>query len=56
MEEITVNIINLITSYGALGMCCAYFMYKDYKLNQSIEETLDKFTIAINALIGKGVD
>lgn len=56
MEDITVNAIQLLTSYGALGVISIYFMVKDWSLNKKIEDSLDKLTLAINLLVGKGVE
>ncbi len=56
MDDITVNALQLLTSYGALGVISIYFMVKDWSLNRAIEDSLDKLTIAINLLAGKGID
>lgn len=54
MEDMTINALQLLTSYGALGICTLYFMVKDWLLSKRIEESLDKFTLAVNLLINKG--
>ncbi len=56
MEEFTLNAVQLLTSYGALGVISIYFMVKDWSLNKSIEDSLQKLTLAINLLVGKCVD
>ena len=56
MEEFTLNIAQFLTSYGALGVVAAYFMVKDWSLNKRLEDSLDKLTLAINLLVGRGVD
>ena len=56
MDDITINAIQLLTSYGAMGVITLYFMVKDWKLNKAIKDSLDKLTLAINLLAGKGVD
>ena len=56
MDDITINALQLLTSYGAMGIVTLYFMIKDWKLNKAIEDSLDKLTLAINLLAGKGVD
>jgi len=56
MEDITMNAIQLLTSYGALGVITIYFMIKDWSLNKRIEDSLDKLTIAINILAGRSTD
>ncbi len=54
MEEMTINSLQLLTSYGALGICTLYFMVKDWILSKKIEDSLDRFTLAVNVLINKG--
>ena len=44
--------MQMMFSYGAMGICCVYFMFKDFKLNKEITEALHKFTVAINLLTG----
>lgn len=51
MEEITVNAIQMISSYGALGAVAVYFMAKDWSLNKEIKEALSEFRIALETLI-----
>ena len=53
MEEITMNGIPLLTSYGALGICTAYFMAKDWikaketdAVIKEFQEALKEFTAA----------
>lgn len=56
MEDITMNAVQLLTSYGALGVISIYFMIKDWKLNKAIEDSLGKLTLAINLLAGRNID
>lgn len=56
MDDITMNALQLLTSYGALGVVTVYFMVKDWKLNKAIEDSLDKLTLAINLLAGRPID
>lgn len=56
MEDMTLNSMQLLTTYGPLGVVAIYFMVKDWVLAQSIKDALEKFTIAINTLCGKGID
>ncbi len=56
MEDITMNAVQLLTSYGALGVISIYFMVKDWKLNKAIEDSLGKLTLAINLLAGRNID
>lgn len=56
MDQITVNTAQMLTSYGALGIVALYFMYKDMILNKALTEALNKFTVALNVLIGKSGD
>lgn len=54
MDDITVNAIQLLTSYGALGVVAVYFMAKDWSLNKRLEEALNEFRVAIETLIKMG--
>lgn len=51
--------IDLVSAYSDLGMIgivlfvLAYFIYKDFTLNKVLNESLNKFTVALNVLIGK---
>ena len=63
MDEITMNAMQLLTSYGALGICCLYFMVKDWtrskdkKALEVIErntEVIKDFTVALNVLTVQG--
>ena len=56
MENFTMNALQMLTSYGALGIVTIYFMIKDWKLNKAIEDSLDKLTLAINLLAGRPID
>lgn len=47
MEEATLNVIQSIAGYGALGCVSAYFMYKDMVITKQLENTLSKFTVAM---------
>lgn len=50
MEGETSNIINLITNYGALGLCLGYFLYKDNTTTKKLKETLQELKEVILAL------
>lgn len=61
MDDTTMSMIQALTSYGALGVCCAYFMVKDWIRGKKTDDVIDKnteaiseFTVALNTLIGKG--
>lgn len=61
MEDLTFNSFQMLTSYGALGVCCVYFMVKDWVRGKKTDEVIEKnteaiseFTVALNTLIGKG--
>lgn len=56
MDEIVVNGFQLLASYGAMGVVTIYFMVKDWTLNKSLENGLNKLADAINLIAGKGVD
>lgn len=56
MDDITMNAVQLLTSYGALGVFSIYFLIKDWKLNKAIEDSLGKLTLAINLLAGRNID
>lgn len=45
--------VDMLVTYGALGIITAYFMVKDWQLNRKLQETLNEFTVAVNALLGK---
>ena len=47
MEDITINAIQSVAGYGALGAVSAYFMYKDMVVTKQLENTLQKFTVAM---------
>lgn len=47
MEDVTMNAIQMFTSYGSLGVIAGYFMYKDMTLNKQLQETLKEFSIAM---------
>lgn len=51
MEEITINAVTMLTSYGALGIVSLYFMAKDWTLNKKLNETLNEFTVAVETLL-----
>lgn len=51
MEEIAMNAVTILTSYGALGACCIYFMWKDSTVNKKLTETLNELTVAIETLL-----
>ncbi|MFV0516782.1 MAG: hypothetical protein ACK5MV_05245 [Aminipila sp.] len=50
MEDITINAVQLFTSYGAMGVCLVYFIFKDMILNKAMTDALNKFTLAMNLL------
>ena len=54
VEDITVNAIQILTSYGALGAVAVYFMAKDWSLNKRLEEALNEFRVALETLIKMG--
>ena len=68
MEDIMVNSIQMLVSYGALGVCCIYFMVRDWmssKKDQEREErlasviekntdTISDFTVALKVLTSQG--
>lgn len=56
MEEITMSSMQLLSSYGALGVVAIYFMVKDYVLNKQLTEALQEFTIALNVMCRGKVD
>lgn len=47
MEDITINSMQLLTSYGALGVITVYFMWKDMTITKKLEETLHNFTVTL---------
>lgn len=47
MEELTLNGLQLLTSYGALGGVTIYFIWKDMTITKRLEETLQRFTISM---------
>lgn len=58
MEEITLSVFEMISSYGALGAVTIYFMYKDWKNDKHKDEVigenttaLSRFTVATETLI-----
>lgn len=48
------NAVTILTSYGALGACCIYFMWKDSTINKKLNETLGDLTVAIETLLKLG--
>ena len=48
MEDMTVSAVQLLTSYGAMGICLIYFIVKDFTITKKLEATLQDFTIAMN--------
>lgn len=59
MEVFDTNVLASISSYGALGACCIYFMWKDCTVNKKLTEVLSDFTVAIKVLnnqVGVGSD
>lgn len=60
MEDATINSVQLLTSYGALGICTLYFMAKDWIRGKKTDEIIEKntevikdFTVALNVLTHK---
>lgn len=51
MEEMTINAVSMLTSYGALGVVSIYFMIKDWNLNKKLNEALNDFTVVMNTFI-----
>lgn len=51
MDDVTMNVFQLLSSYGALGVVAVYFMVKDWSLNKQIEEALNEFRIALETLL-----
>lgn len=47
MEEITMSSVQMLTSYGALGICCAYFMLKDWIKAKETDKVIERSTDAI---------
>lgn len=41
---------NVLVNYGALGICLAYFIYKDMKTNKETRDTLDGLKDVITGL------
>lgn len=39
-----------LVNYGALGICLAYFIYKDIKINKGQQETNEAVKDALNGL------
>jgi len=58
MEEMTMNGIQMLTSYGALGVITVYFMWKDMTITKKLEATLLSFTVAFETFlkVNKGDD
>lgn len=54
MEDITINGVQLLTSYGALGIVTIYFIFKDMVLNKALTDALNKFTVALEVLCKGG--
>ena len=54
MDEITINAVQILTSYGALGAVAVYFMAKDWSINKRLEEALSEFRVALETLIKMG--
>lgn len=44
------NFVQGLASYGALGVCCIYFMWKDCTLNKKLTEALSDFTVAVKVM------
>lgn len=47
MEEITMSIIQMVCSYGALGAVSLYLAYKDLVVSKKTQETNDKMADAL---------
>lgn len=51
MDEITVNSLSMLTSYGALGIVALYFMVKDWTITKKLDDTLSDFKIALETFL-----
>ncbi len=47
MEDITMTGLQMLTSYGALGVCCVYFMFKDWVKAKETDRVIERSTEAI---------
>lgn len=41
---------NALVNYGALGICLAYFIYKDMKLNKDQTTAINTLNTTVNSL------
>lgn len=55
MEILDPSVWASISSYGALGACCFYFMWKDCTINKQLTDVLSDFTVALKVLNAKVV-
>ena len=53
MDEITMNLVQICCSYGALGAVAVYFGYKDFRLNKSLVDALEDFRITLELIKAK---
>lgn len=51
MEEVTMTSIQMLTSYGALGAICLWFMWRDSIVMKKLSDTLSDFTIMFKVFI-----
>jgi len=47
MDEITINAAQLLTSYGAMGVCTVYFMAKDWIKAKETDKVIEEFREAL---------
>ena len=50
MTDIYVNAMQMLFSYGALGVVAVYFMIKDFKVTKRTNEAIKEFTVALGKL------
>lgn len=53
MDVLDPNVWASISSYGALGACCVYFMWKDCTINKRLADVLSDFTVTLKVLNAK---
>lgn len=51
MEDMMMNAVPMLTSYGALGIVAIYFMWKDCTLSKKLNDTLQDFTVVMNTFL-----
>lgn len=50
MEDVTISGMQMLTSYGPMGVLLVYFAYKDLLVNRKLTEALNAFGLALNTL------